>query len=60
MEPTPDKELLVPDILFVPLLTFNQNCHRLGYGGGFYDRTINHIKKVYEKEILTIGVAFDV
>lgn len=30
----------VPDILLVPLLAFNMDCYRLGYGGGFYDRTL--------------------
>ena len=29
-----------PDLLLVPLLAFNEAGHRLGYGGGFYDRTI--------------------
>lgn len=30
----------VPDVLLVPLLAFDAGGHRLGYGGGFYDRTI--------------------
>lgn len=30
----------VPEWLFVPLLAFDQHGHRLGYGGGFYDRTL--------------------
>lgn len=29
-----------PDYLLVPLLAFDRTCHRLGYGGGFYDRTL--------------------
>ncbi len=31
---------VVPDYLLVPLLAFDRRCHRLGYGGGFYDRTL--------------------
>ncbi len=31
---------LVPDLLLVPLLAFDGQCRRLGYGGGFYDRTL--------------------
>ena len=30
----------VPDVMFVPLLAFDRSGHRLGYGGGYYDRTI--------------------
>jgi len=30
----------VPDVLLVPLLAFDRQCHRLGYGGGYYDRTL--------------------
>jgi 5-formyltetrahydrofolate cyclo-ligase len=30
----------VPDVLYVPLLAFDRHGHRLGYGGGFYDRTL--------------------
>ena len=33
-----------PDILIVPLLAFDANLNRLGYGGGFYDRTLHHYR----------------
>jgi 5-formyltetrahydrofolate cyclo-ligase len=36
----PDGDPIVPDILFVPLLAFDRRGFRLGYGGGFYDRTL--------------------
>ena len=45
-----------PDILLVPLLAFDKNFYRIGYGGGFYDRYINRLKKI--KKIITIGVAY--
>jgi 5-formyltetrahydrofolate cyclo-ligase len=45
-----------PDILFVPLVGYDSNLNRLGYGGGFYDRYIAKIKK--KKNIITIGLAF--
>ena len=45
-----------PDILLVPLLAFDKNFNRIGYGGGFYDRYINRLKKI--KKIITIGVAY--
>ena len=36
----PDTELLEPDFLLIPLLAFDAHGNRLGYGGGYYDRTI--------------------
>jgi 5-formyltetrahydrofolate cyclo-ligase len=36
----PDGEIAEPDILFVPLLAFDRRGFRLGYGGGYYDRTL--------------------
>ena len=38
--PLPDAPKLVPDIMIIPALAFDATGHRLGYGGGFYDRTI--------------------
>ena len=45
-----------PGILLVPLVAFDKNFNRIGYGGGFYDRYIKKIKKI--KKILTIGLAY--
>ena len=45
-----------PDVLLVPLVAYDKNFNRIGYGGGFYDRYIKRIKKI--KEIITIGVAY--
>ena len=49
--------IVYPDILLVPLVAFDRNLHRLGYGGGYYDRLIESLKK--KKKIITIGLAFD-
>ncbi len=56
-EPKPDRELLEPDLLLVPLLAFDLSGWRLGYGGGFYDRTIRELRQ--RKAIRAIGLAFD-
>ena len=45
-----------PDILLVPLVAYDKNLNRIGYGGGFYDRYIKKIKK--NKKIITIGLAY--
>ena len=50
------KKKIYPDILLVPLVAFNKYKYRLGYGGGYYDRYIEKIKKI--KKVLTIGMAF--
>ena len=41
----------------VPLVAFDKKLNRLGYGGGYYDRYIEYIKK--RKKIIAIGLAFD-
>ena len=56
LEPALIKKPLVPNVILVPLLAFDQKKNRLGYGKGFYDRFLNKFLK--KKKILTIGVAF--
>ena len=47
---------LVPDVLLVPMLAFDARGYRLGYGGGFYDRTLQKLRA--QKTIVAIGVAY--
>ncbi len=54
-EPT-SVETKYPDVLLVPLVAYDKKLNRIGYGGGFYDRYINKIKK--RKKIITIGLAY--
>ena len=54
-EPVSSK-ILYPDILLVPLVGYDDNLNRLGYGGGFYDRYIEKIEKI--KKVVKIGLAF--
>ena len=57
-EPSKKNEILIPDLLFVPCLAFDKFGFRLGYGGGFYDRTFSHFIK-NKKSFTSIGYAFD-
>ena len=55
-EPNSRKSFL-PDIIFVPCLAFDNNGYRLGYGGGFYDKTIHFLKSI-KHNFVTIGYAY--
>ena len=55
-EPTPDAPEVVPDILIVPLATFDRQGHRIGYGAGYYDMTINALRA--KKTIIAVGIAY--
>ena len=57
LEPCLINKPMVPDFMLVPLLAFDNNNNRLGYGKGFYDRFLNKFLK-NKKKITTIGVAF--
>ena len=52
-------QVLEPNVLLVPLLMFSEDCNRLGYGGGFYDRSISNLRKVWPN-LLTIGLGLEV
>ena len=55
--PEPISDIIkLPNILLVPLVAFDKNLNRIGYGGGFYDRYIKKLKK--KKKIVTIGLAY--
>ena len=56
--PSPNAEAPVvrPDLLFVPLAAFDRRGHRIGYGAGFYDRSLAALRT--QKPIVAIGVAY--
>ena len=57
LEPVLNKKKLVPDIMLIPLLAFDEQNNRLGYGKGYYDRFLNKYLKE-KKKLITIGIAF--
>ncbi len=57
-EPIPTNEILLPELLFVPCLAYDNFGFRLGYGGGYYDRTFSYLKK-NKRKFISAGYAFD-
>lgn len=56
-EPLDDKPEVDPDVVLVPLLAFDASGSRLGYGGGFYDRTLARLRRI--KPVVAVGLAYD-
>lgn len=57
LQPSPSSETVEPDALLVPLLACDGEGWRLGYGGGFYDRTLDDLRR--KRKVTAIGVGFD-
>ena len=55
MQPAADAPIVVPDVLFMPLVGFTRNGDRIGQGGGFYDKWL-----AAHPDTLAIGMAWDV
>lgn len=55
-EPDPASPILEPHVLLVPLLGFDGAGRRLGYGGGYYDRTLEALRA--RNPVLAIGIAY--
>ncbi len=54
--PDNDAHVVEPDALLVPMLAFDSRGYRLGYGGGYYDRTLDDLRR--QKQVVAIGVAY--
>jgi len=51
-----DTKIVQPDAVIIPMVGFDQQGYRLGYGGGFFDRTLAS----YQRQPLSLGVAFEI
>jgi len=56
LQPRPNAAAVEPDILLVPLVAFDRRCCRIGYGAGYYDRTLASLRKT--RVVVAVGVAF--
>ncbi len=54
--PGPEQAEVSPRIVLTPLLAFDGQGHRLGWGGGFYDRTIAKLRS--QSPVITVGIAY--
>ncbi len=62
-EPDPSTEVLSPDVVLVPLLGWSHGGGRIGYGAGFYDRTLAALRsEAQEKDgrVTAVGLGFEV
>jgi 5-formyltetrahydrofolate cyclo-ligase len=50
-----ERELVVPEALLIPMVGFDRECYRLGYGGGYYDRTL----AAFASKPFCIGLAYE-
>jgi len=57
-EPTNNNKEIIPQLFFVPCLGFDIKGFRIGYGGGFYDKTFEKLKKL-NLLFYTVGFAYD-
>jgi len=57
LEPKSSKKKIIPDLIMVPLVAFDNQLNRIGYGKGYYDRILKKISKV-KKNIISLGIAY--
>ena len=57
LEPKNSKKKIIPDLIMVPLVAFDNHLNRIGYGKGYYDRSLRKIKKI-NKNAISLGIAY--
>lgn len=57
--PAPSQPILIPEIMLVPLLAIDREGNRLGYGGGYFDRTLLSRRYGGEGPVVAVGLAYE-
>ena len=60
-EPLRTNKTIFPQVIIVPMLMFDRKLNRLGYGAGYYDKSILNLKRYFnkkQKNFITIGLAY--
>ena len=57
LEPKNSKKTIIPDLIMVPLVAFDSCLNRVGYGKGYYDRSLKKISKI-KKNTISLGIAY--
>ena len=57
LEPKNSGKDIIPDLIMVPLVAFDNRLNRIGYGKGYYDRSLKKISKI-KRNAISLGIAF--
>ena len=57
LEPNKLNKEIIPDLIIVPVAAFDRKLNRIGYGKGYYDKSLQKISKIRKKAI-TLGIAY--
>jgi len=57
LEPEDSRKNIIPDLIMVPLAAFDNSLNRVGYGKGYYDRSLKKIIKL-KKNAISLGIAY--
>ena len=57
LEPNKLNKEIIPDLIIVPVAAFDRKLNRIGYGKGYYDKSLQKISKI-KKKAITLGIAY--